>query len=49
MQPDEFLHERQSDSGPLHRAALLALDAIEPLEKPRKLGLGDAHPGVTDD
>ena len=47
MQLDEFLHERESDSGPLHRAALLALDAMEALEKPRKLGLGDAHPGVT--
>ena len=44
----QFLHQRQADAGAFEGAALLTLDAVEPLEQPRQFALRNADAGIAD-
>ena len=46
MEPHQLLHEREADAAALEAAALRALHAVEALEKPGQLVLGDADAGI---
>src|SRR6185312_6875020 len=46
MEPHELLHQRESDAGPLDRARLPGLTAIEPLEEVGHVLLCDATSGI---
>src|SRR4051794_18676202 len=42
LQPHELAHERETDARALVAAGFRAADAVEALEHPRQVGLGDA-------
>ena len=48
METGQLLHERQADAGAFVGAGPTVLDAVEPLEHPRQIGLGNADAGVGD-
>ena len=48
MQAGQLLHERQSDAGAFVGPGASVLDAVEPLEHARQVGLGNADAGIGD-
>ena len=48
MQASQLLHERETDARAFVRAGASVLDAVEPLEHPRQVGLGNADAGIGD-
>ncbi len=48
MQAGQLLHQRQADAGAFVGPRATVLDAVEPLEHARQIGLGDADAGIGD-
>ena len=48
MEPRQLLHERQADARAFVRPGSTVLDAVEPLEHARQVGLGNADAGIGD-